>query len=140
MKRANYSIAPLGDSAIVIDFGNRIDLGLHQKVMALSRALESVAIVGVLDIVPAYSSITLHYDVCKIPRPKTAMSAYSVMKDTLRELLSTSVETVFSPSRKLRIPVCYTVKYGLDLKDVALFAEITVEEVIQIHTSRIYTV
>src|SRR3954447_3345581 len=114
MKGAAYSISSLGDSAIVMDFGNTIEWYINQKVLALCHALEAAAIVGVLDVVPAYSSITVHYDVSRIVKPNTATAAYSALKDNLQKLVSASVENVFTDSRKLRIPVCYNSAFGPD--------------------------
>ena len=139
-KRTAYSISSLGDSAVIIDFGNTIEWYINQKVLALCHALEAAAIVGVLDVVPAYSSITVHYDVSRIVKPNTATAAYSALKDNLQKLVSASVENVFTDSRKLRIPVCYNSTFGPDLKEVALFAKTTVQEVIHLHTSRTYNV
>jgi inhibitor of KinA len=140
MKGAIYSIFPLGDSAIIIDFGNTIEMGVNQKVLALCDSVEAAGIAGVLDIVPAYSSVTVHYDVCRIVKSNTTTTAYSALKDNLQKLVSASVEKVFTQSRKLRIPVCYHPTYGLDLGEVALFANMTVEEAVHLHTSRTYTV
>ena len=54
-----YLIYSLGDRALTIDFGNRIDLAIHEEVMAWYHDWTSKPIPGALELVPAYSSITV---------------------------------------------------------------------------------
>jgi inhibitor of KinA len=58
-----YSIYSLGDRALTIDFGNRIDLAIHEEVMARYLDWTTNPIPGALELVPAYSSITVFYQV-----------------------------------------------------------------------------
>ena len=55
-----------GECALVVEFGDRIDDALTAQVLALDAAL--AAIDGLLETVPTYRSLTLHYDPLILPR------------------------------------------------------------------------
>jgi inhibitor of KinA len=61
-----YRIFPLGDSAITIDFGNTIDEQTNKKVLSLFHRFYNNPLPGMIETVPAYSSITFHYDRLKL--------------------------------------------------------------------------
>ena len=59
----------LGDTAWTVEFGERIDPALHARVLGLASALEhareaalSDDFAGVVDVVPTFRSITVHYN------------------------------------------------------------------------------
>lgn len=140
MKNQHFSIYSLGDSALVINFGNVIDEVLNQRALLTARLIKQAAIDGIYDIVPAYSSVTVHYDAVKIISQKNSLSAFQTLKNILENLLSKYVEVFIKKGRKIAIPVCYALKYSWDLKDVAHFANMNDKEVIQLHTGRTYKV
>jgi inhibitor of KinA len=59
---SSYSIFSLGDSAITIDLGNCIDESLNTKSLDIHNWLQARTFTGLLDIVAAYSSVTIFYD------------------------------------------------------------------------------
>lgn len=140
MQQKPYSISPLGDSALFIDFGNVIDESINRKVLALSLAFQKASLVGIRDVVPAYSSITIHYDIAAVIKHAMTKSAFTEIKNQLESLLLKQNESSYKQTTSLKIPVCYAEKYAWDLNDVALQTKLTVEEVVQLHTSRKYRV
>src|SRR5512140_3521485 len=54
--------SPLGDSSILIHFGNEIDLATNLRVHALDTRLRSHPLAGVVETVPAYGTLLVHYD------------------------------------------------------------------------------
>jgi inhibitor of KinA len=60
--KISYQIFPLGDSAITIDLGNCIDEQLNRRVLSLSDWMEAHRFHGVLDIIVAYSSVSVFID------------------------------------------------------------------------------
>ncbi|HSE12711.1 MAG TPA: carboxyltransferase domain-containing protein, partial [Rudaea sp.] len=56
-------IEPLGDSAVLIRLGERIDAALNRSAVALGDALAAAALPGIRDIAPAYASVCVRYDV-----------------------------------------------------------------------------
>lgn len=135
-----YSIFPLGDSALIIDFGNVIDEDVNKRVLAIAHAFQEVGIEGIRDIVPAYSSITVHYEIPKVVKPHNVRSAFETLKIKAETLLLKPVEDFAQQRRKIQIPVCYAPKYALDLNQIAVYGKMTPEEVVRLHTSRTYRV
>lgn len=57
-----YTIFPLGDSAITLDLGNTIDELHNIRALAVQEWLQAHRFPGVLDIIVAYSSVSVFYD------------------------------------------------------------------------------
>lgn len=140
---------PLGEKAIIVTIGKEISKENHQKVMRLMHVLQENFLTGVIECVPAYCSITIHYDPLIIWRKQRGLavesiSPYQYLKRELQHLLmhleeNSSIDQQ-ATGRTVEIPVCYGGKLGPDLIEVAKYQEITPEEVIAIHTSRSYLV
>lgn len=128
----NFSFSPLGDQAIVIDVGNEINEETQKYVRAISALLEASPSVWLIEIIPAFTTITVFYD------PLEAV--YATVKTELEERIAETSEEVMADSRTIEIPVCYGGDFGPDLEFVAQHNNLTTEEVIQIHTSGIYSV
>lgn len=58
----SYAIFPLGDSAITLDLGNTIDELHNIQALAVYDWLQAHRFPGVLDIIVAYSSVSVFYD------------------------------------------------------------------------------
>ncbi|RYZ40552.1 MAG: 5-oxoprolinase subunit PxpB [Sphingobacteriales bacterium] len=136
-----YHIQPLGDSAISISFGNRIDRQLNERVMTMFRYLRKHLPGGVTDIVPAYSSLTLHYDYRYWQKEMAnGMSVFEVLKQDLESLFESALTTEHSVSNLVKIPVCYEGRHAPDLSIVASMAGLRPAEVIAQHTEKSYHV
>src|SRR5690625_7425765 len=73
MKNRNIEaiMKPLGDSALIVQFGEGMHQTLHQKVRRLSARLEEDPFTGFIESVPAYSNLLIdynHYVVHQSPR------------------------------------------------------------------------
>ena len=133
-----YSIFPLGDSALTVDFGNIISEDINQKVLRLFHHLKSVADETIIDLVPAYSSLTIYYDVLSFY--STRQTAFENMADRLEELFSQALSIAEEKNNFFEIPVCYSKKFAIDIQYLSQQNEIPVEEIIHIHTSKAYKV
>lgn len=137
--KETYTIFPLGDSAITIDFGNKIDIDLNKKVIALYQLFKKKPIPGTTDIVPAYSSLTIYYDIIKIQQDES-LTVFETVKRNIAETLELATETEETESAVISIPVCYDSELGKDIEWLAAQKKITPDEVIRLHTSRTYRV
>jgi inhibitor of KinA len=137
----DHTVFPLGDSALTIDFGNRMDEAVNRKVLALFRSLQERPLKGVIEAVPAYSSITLYYDmVSAVKLHPGSKTAFEIMAEKMEQRLQEPITEDNSVSTLLKIPVCYQGKYGLDIEQLAATRNILPEDVIRIHTAKTYTV
>jgi inhibitor of KinA len=132
-----YTIFPLGDSALTIDFGNFIYEEINKKVLRLFHHLKNTDHPFIVDLVPAYSSLTICYQLSSIDRQKTS---FETMADIIEELIVNAQDHSESEPNCFRIPVCYSKKFALDVDYLAIKNNLSVEEIIQIHTSKTYRV
>ncbi len=132
----SYSISALGDSALIVDFGNIISLEINTKVLLLVKAIERAGLIAIKDIVPAYSSVTIHYDVIVLLRQHKNKSAFTLMSEQMEALLSQPVKAVAVTGRRVQVPVCYSLRYGWDLPDISAQTRLSVEEIIHLHTKK----
>lgn len=139
-KKMKPKIVPFGDSSALIQLGSEIDLKINRKVHALAERLAHSPINGIIETVPAYATLLVHYD------PLTL--SFAQIKNALQEKI---VEVEESASRKPRqphperrrrveVPVRYGGEHGIDLESVARHLHLSVEDVIRIHSETIYTV
>ena len=66
-----YSVFPLGDSAITVDFGNCIDEAVNKEVIRRFHQLQQQPFPGMIEAVPAYSSLTVYYDMLALRKKVT---------------------------------------------------------------------
>jgi inhibitor of KinA len=133
----SYHISTLGDSALLIHFDNRIDEAINNKVLSLFKRLKDAGF-PFSDVVPAYSSVAIHYDVLKL-RTKQA-TAFQNVKAIIEPLLADEEISANSAVRQIPIPVCYAEKFAPDIHDMAVQKNISVEEIIRLHTTTSYRV
>lgn len=125
-------IQPLGDSAVLIEFGDQIDLAVNERVHRLARLLMDHKLKGVTEWLPTYAALTIHYD------PLTL--AYEAVVQWLQESLDYVVEIRSQSPRVIEVPTDYGGEAGPDLVVVAQLHGLTPDEVIRIHSEREYRV
>ena len=138
---AAYKIYSLGDAALIIDFGNSINESINKLVHSIFSQLQSDSIPGMIEAVPAYSSITIYYDPLFILNKINGQStAFEWMIKRVNDLLSCKKNEIEEPGELLSIPVCYEKDFGVDLGFIAMQNKISVDEIIHLHTSSAYRV
>ena len=131
---------PLGDRAITITLGDAIDEATNRRVRAISALLDAHALPCIVDQVPAFASVTVHYEPLLVDCGEDDGSPYERLVMTLEGMLSTVHEDEVPPAHVVEIPVCYGGDLGPDLDDVAQQHGISVDDVIRIHSSGDYLV
>lgn len=135
-----YQVYPLGDAAVTIDFGNRIEEGINQEVIARFIQLQQHPPYYIREVIPAYSSLTICFDITAIKKYSGNAVAADWVKKELETILAQPVQAYESVSSFISIPVCYEKEFAPDLQRVALAKKLSIEQVIDIHTSVIYRV
>jgi inhibitor of KinA len=143
-----YRIFPLGDTAFTVDFsrkdslgGNIINENINNEVIARFNELKRYPLPGMIEALPAYSSLTVYYDIMalrkKIPSDKTV---YEWISKEMENRLQQPSRQDEKEERVIKIPVCYEREFAPDIHHLAKTKNISVEEVIQIHTATAYKV
>ncbi|WP_261302392.1 5-oxoprolinase subunit PxpB [Paenibacillus andongensis] len=159
MTKLSYECHLLGDSAIVIRLGTDIDVSILNRVRQLTAYLENNRFEGFIEIVSAYTTITIYYDSFQVynhysEEGTSRRSGRSGLTNTLlpydivllhiQHLLGNyeneNRDDGIAPERIIEIPVCYDDDYGPDLADVAAYHRVSKEEIVRLHTSQIYPV
>jgi inhibitor of KinA len=127
-------IFPLGETALTIEFGGEISFTINDKVLAVAEYLRQNPFEGLIEIVPAYASLTCFYDVRRARRRRVE----EVLRQAAAES-SSRVKQIAEP-RLIEIPVCYAPEFAPDLEFVAKINNISAAEVVRLHVSCIYRV
>jgi inhibitor of KinA len=134
-----FQLYSLGDTAIVVQFGNVIAPDINRKVIAYAACLENSSFPGLVEWVPAFTSLTIYYDPWVVSE-KGAYDPYGKMVDFIHEIASHGEIDEAKPTRLVEIPVYYGEEFGPDLEFVAKHTNLTTEEVIAVHSSEEYLV
>jgi inhibitor of KinA len=137
---AAYYISPLGDTALLIDFGNKIDEDINKEVITRARQLKD-NLTAVIEVVPAYSSVAVYFDPVKLKKqaPKGKL-VYEHLKEIVEQLLLLPLQQEEREDRLIKIAVCYETEFATDIHSLASVNNITVEEVVALHLSKTYRV
>jgi KipI family sensor histidine kinase inhibitor len=125
-------IVPLGDSALLVQLGDEIDISINQRVHALTTLINTSPLNGVVETVPAYTTLLVHYD----PLILSNAEIYEWVRGKLDQMEDVNLRK----PRQIEVPLRYGGEYGIDLEFVANYHHLHVEDVIRIHTERTYTV
>ncbi|BFH67611.1 MAG: 5-oxoprolinase subunit PxpB [Paenibacillus dendritiformis] len=124
---------PLGDGAIVVEFDTVIGPASHEQVRLLSLYLDDHPLPGMIEYVPAFTTVTVFYD--------PLVLRYEEAKAKLeRAAAQTADMRLDKKARTVEIPVCYGGEFGPDLEEVAGHNRLTADEVVRIHSSAEYLV
>jgi inhibitor of KinA len=121
---------PAGESALIVEFGATIDPEINDRVRSFDRAVTDAAIGGVIETVPTYRSLMIHFD----PRQIGTRSLVTRLEQ-LRPAPTTP-----AAARHWLIPACYEPPHSEDLQEVATELGITPARAVELHASADYRV
>ena len=131
-------IFPLGDHAITVSLGNSIDEEINRRVFSIFCYLKKQSFAFILDVIPAYASLSVVYDVMSI-RNMGVKSSYNYMNDLMQNALQQAPHIVSEP-RKISVPVCYHESVGPDLATLSQEKMLSIDKIVEIHSSSLYRV
>lgn len=136
-----YSIFPLGDAALTVDFGNRIDQDLSAHVMGIFKYLQAQPVNGFIECVPAYSSLTIFYDAGVLKKEIWNNETISeIAREKIEEILENKRCSLTDQFHTVKVPVCYDEALAPDLKHVMKEKKISKQELISLHSATEYRV
>lgn len=135
---SNWRIEAVGDRCLLVGLGTEVDPATSARVHALVRRLHEQPIAGVRDVVPAFTTVALHY------RPECfGPSPFASLREQLLDRLSTPLEAEADSGRVVEVPVCYGAAdndYGPDLAEVAQRCGLAPEAVVARHLASAHRV
>ena len=129
---SGFRIVPAGDSALIVEFEERIDPAINARAIALAEEIQSASIAGVRDVVPTYRSVAVFFDPLR--------TDYNTLIERLERGAAQEGPDLSTGLDPIRIPVCYGGDLGPDLAAVAALGGVSPADVITIHTGSTYRV
>ena len=132
---ATPRLLTLGDAALTMEFGNRIERSTHQRIMGycqlLEKAHKSGALPGVIEWVPSFCAVTVYFDPLRWRSADLGKQLVALAED---------IQAVEVVGARWRIPVLFGGDYGPDLDDVAQHCKLNADKVVQRITSTVFRV
>jgi KipI family sensor histidine kinase inhibitor len=126
-----YKLLPAGDTALVVEFGDRIERPLNNLVLALAKRLRDARIDGVTDILPTFRSLMVQYD----PLLISSKRLIELIGRATQGLRPTEVS-----GRRWHLPVCYDPQVAPDIAEVAAQTNFSAAQLIERHSAVTYHV
>ncbi|MCB8877117.1 5-oxoprolinase subunit B family protein [Acidisoma silvae] len=120
-----------GEAALVIEFGREVDPAANDTVLALDAALTAGQIAGLVELVPTYRSLMVHYDPLVLDRANLVAQ--------VRQALAIPAGSMAAP-QTWALPCCYNLPYGEDLDEAAGVLGLTRDRAIALHIAGRYRV
>jgi KipI family sensor histidine kinase inhibitor len=131
MTDAGFRLLPAGDTALTVELGDTIDPRINARVLSLDRMLAAEAPTGIVETVPTYRSLQIHFDPDRLD--------LEAMIRTI-ERLAAQLSDEPPPGRTWTVPVAYGGGHGIDLEAIAERVGVSAEEVIALHLAGDYRV
>ena len=120
-----------GDTALTVELGDTVDPAINARVIALDRALADAKLSGIVETVPTYRSLQIHYD------PEAIL--IETLTATIARL-AVGLDDSLAAGRRWTVPVAYGGQHGMDLDAVAERTGLTADEVVERHLAGDYRV
>ncbi len=127
---------PLGDDALLVRFGERIEAETNAQVHTLAARLRDRSPPWLRDLVPAYASLAVFFDADHAP----ASDAHAVVRESVEALLADPSSRSDGATGLHEIPVCYGGEYGDDFVDAMQTLGCDAASLIARHSAPVYTV
>jgi KipI family sensor histidine kinase inhibitor len=121
-----------GEAALVVEFGSEVDPATNERVLALDRALATLALPGLRETVPTYRSLMIHYDPLLLDRSRLVAAVRGI------EIAPPALSC--APNHLWTIPCCYDPELGEDIAAVAAMTGLSAERIVALHAGTTYRV
>lgn len=132
----DFSIRSLGDSAVTIDLADDMGDAATERVAVagavLRRAVADGSVPGLVEVVRAMRSITVHYD--------PALTRRAEIEPAVTHLLREARGDTQAAGRHWRLPASYAPEHAPDLEEAARRLDLSPQEIIERHAAGRYRV
>lgn len=125
------SLTPVGDSALLVEFENRIDPEINAQVLRLKQSIDIAKMPGIIEVVPSYRSLLIQYNCIS-----TSLEQLSNAVNSLIDKADANAGN----ARCWRVPVLYGGEAGCDLDEVARLHDMSTQDVIRLHSDAVFRV
>ncbi len=129
MQHKPYTIEWVSDTMITLSLSAVVDIAHQRKIWGIAAYMRASALY--IDVVPGMNNLTIYFDPLQRQREQVAEAL---------EAAYDNVDEVVFASRDIYIPVHYGGEYGPDLIWAAQHLNLSVQELVSLHTGAVYTV
>jgi KipI family sensor histidine kinase inhibitor len=130
----HYEVRTAAVDAVILYFGDRPDEQLVARIGLYTEQLQRALTDLLLDLVPSYTSILLHYDLMQ--------TSEQALRQRIDRVLQGCTDADLSPSaeREVELPVCYDPSVAPDLVTLSDQIGLSVDEIVRLHSAKPYRV
>ena len=132
----NWKVQALGDHAIQFYLPQKMDATIISEIKCFNDFIFSQQLKEIKDIIPSYHTLTLIYDIELMDAPldfaNDLIEKFSIQRKT--EVATSGLNKI------IEVPVCYHENLGIDLTSMSAKLNLSITEIIKIHTENIYQV
>jgi inhibitor of KinA len=125
---------------VTLQFGEGISDDVRQQVSAYNMLLNQKPFPGMLTTIPAYTTLSVAYDMMQVSKSSLSGKHCFDKVSTYLYSLQPSMIAPIKSGVTLTVPVCYSGDLGPDIEEVACINQLTVHEVIKLHSQLTYQV
>lgn len=126
-------VTPVGDRCLAVTFGRQLSVEVNRRACEFARRVQAAGWPFVIDIVPAFAAVGLHYRPEAVPL-RAAQTPLAALEERVLALLAQPPTASTSEPRTVEIPVCYGGEWGEDLVELSRRAGVTPEDLVAQHT------
>ena len=129
----------LSESAVMLSFGNATNSAITKNIRVVNEALKKNPFPGFLETVPAYTTLTVFYDLSQVAKSDlNGDTVFEKIAGHLDKLELVPLET--EATKTVLIPVCYEGVHAPDMEEMTRHTGLTESEVIKLHSEPEYEV
>ena len=118
----------------MIYFEQQIDPSTFKEVQKVEKYIKDQQHEAIIEVIPSYRAIMLHIDITK-------QSLVKVVNElNLEQLNKLDFDENLNKVKIISLPVLYGGNYGPDIQEVAKHNQLSIEEVIKLHTENTYLI
>ena len=130
------AIRPAGDSALLVNLGDRLAPEVALRVRAMDAAVACGRLPGLRERIAGYATLLVEYD----PQRADVWSLAARLGEVRRQVVGAPLAAAEAAARRVRIPVAYGGEFGPDVAEVAALHGLSEAAVIERHAGRTYLV
>lgn len=125
-------LLPVGEAALLVEFGQKIDDQINERVQMLAGVLEQRGYPWLIDLTPAFASLLVSYDPLQID--------FAGLCGLVCRQLADMAAGGAAERRVVEIPVCYEDEFAPDMADMEKLTGLSRDEIVALHSGRDYKI
>ena len=134
-----YEFSPLGDTGVLINITENSEPATSRVTRAVADFLREAEQFRFFDVVPAFDNIAVFFRLDEIVSSSDASFFSKAIQDLNGALKSLRLD-LYDDGKVLSLPVCYDSTFGIDLESISVQSNLSINQIIEIHSSVSYTV